>query len=279
MSGLGGQFAAERGMRYVIGRGDSTVSLLVAEYRDPQGQPRHVVVYPPAGGPAVTDGNRMRSELWKKAAEAILKHTDSNALFLAWWDDAQRIDFYTGRPVWTSLPLAEAFADGEERQFWREVAGGFGEDREPLRQLARWLTMDAEQALAEMARRWPEDRPVFLLVCLDDLARLTEIEALSGTRLALEGRFFPNADDFHGQIAAVKRWAGESGGTGNYLLQPVPGAGIRAWRTTSPELDRTLLIRLLPFVRSVTDYPLGVKLVYQSDRGGYLSLFELRRPP
>jgi hydroxylamine oxidation protein HaoB len=273
---LGGRFPPDELVRYAIGRGEASVSLHVAGYRDAAGAPRRAIIYPPSAAPALLDGDRMRSDLWKKAAEAILKYTDEKALFLSWWDDAERVHFLTGRSSWASLPAAGAFPDADERRFWKEAAGGFAEDGEPLRQLARWLTLDADQSLAEMAERWPRDQPVFLMVCLDDLARLSEMEALSGASLPLEAKFFPNESNLHGQIAAVKRWAGEPGGSGNYLLQPVPGAGIRAWRTTSAETDKTLLVRLLPFVRSVAELPTGVKLVYQSGQGGYLSIFQLQ---
>jgi hydroxylamine oxidation protein HaoB len=108
---------------------------------------------------------------------------------------------------------------------------------------------------------------------LDDLARLSEIEALSGVSLPFEARFFPGEANIHTQIAAVKRWAGEKG-SGSYLIHPLPGGGIRAWRITAEEGEKTLLARLLPFVSSVGRTPAQLQLVYQSEQGAYLSIFK-----
>ncbi|MGX2038807.1 hydroxylamine oxidation protein HaoB [Methylocaldum sp. MU1018] len=275
---LEGQFQPESVAEYEIGReGKVTVSLHVVSYRDNDGSSRRAIVYPSSGAssppPVAADGNQIRHDLWGSAAKAIRQHTEENALFVSWWDDAQRIHFLTGRDAWASLPVAEAFPEPRSRRFWGDVAGGFAKDEQPLRQLAHWLTMDADRAIAELSERLPKDRPVFWVVCLDDLARLSEIEALSGVSLPLEARFFPAEANIHAQIAAVKRWAKEKG-PGSYLVQPLPGGGIRAWRITSDEGEKTLLARLLPFVGSLGHVPEPFQLVYQSEQGGYLSIFK-----
>jgi len=275
---LEGRFQPETLAEYEIGREDrAIVSLHAVSYRDNNGALRHAMVYPSSGAasplPGVADGSQMRHAFWQSAAKAIRQHTDENALFVSWWDNAQRIHFLTGRDAWAALPVAEAFPEQRARRFWGEVAGGFAEDVQPLRQLAHWLTMDADRALAELSERLPKDRPVFLAVCLDDLARLSEIEALSGVSLPFEARFFPADANIHAQISAVKRWAEEKG-RGNYLVHPLPGGGIRAWRITSEEGEKTLLARLLPFVGSMGHTPEPLQLVYQSGQGAYLSIFK-----
>lgn len=272
LSALGGRYSPEELLRYEIGRGEASLSLHVARYRDSGGAMRRAVVHPAGTAPSVLDANQWRNELWKKAAAAILKHTEENALFLTWWDNGQRVHFLTGRESLPAQPVAGAFRDKDEGRFWANAAGGFAADEAPSRRLARWLSRDADQAVADMARSLPPERPLYLLVCLDDLARLSEMETLSGGTLPLQARFFPNEGDLHGQINAVKRWAGD----GNYLLQPVPGAGIRAWLTGAGEMDKTLLVRLLPFIHSAAELPEGVRLVYQSEQGGYLAIYRLR---
>lgn len=276
---LDGQFQPESLGEYEIGRADQVmVSLHAVSYRDKSGELRRAIVFPPTDQgssalPGVGDGNRVRHDLWMKAAKAIRQHTDENALFVSWWDNAQRIHFLTGRDVWVAQPVADAFPEPRPRDFWGEIAGGFAEDEQPLHQLAHWLTMDADQALAELSELLPKDRPVFWAICLDDLARLSEIEALSGISLPFEARFFPAEANIHAQISAVKRWAEEKG-RGSYLVHPLPSGGIRAWRITAEEGEKTLLARLLPFVGSVGHTPEQLQLVYQSEQGAYLSIFK-----
>lgn len=278
---LGGRYPAEKLTRYEIGREDGgSVVLNVVDYRDNQGQPGRASVFPPTGAmttanlPAGSDG-QLRHDLWKAAAGAIQAHTGEDAQFVSWWDNAQRISFMTGRKNWLSSPVAGAFSDTEQKQFWEEVSGGFDADEKPMRQLARWLSMDAEAALAEMSGILPKGRPVYFLMCLDDLARLSEIESLSGVRLPFEVRVFPQSDDVHTQIAEVKRWANEKG-NGAYLVQQLPGGGVRAWRITTDEGVKTLLARLLPFTTSLAKPLENQSLVYQSGWGAYLSIYQWR---
>jgi hydroxylamine oxidation protein HaoB len=117
---------------------------------------------------------------------------------------------------------------------------------------------------------------VYWLACLDDLARLSEIEALGGAKLPFEARVFPAADNIHGQIAEARRWAGEAG-PGAYLAQQLPGGGARVWRITREAGTKTLLARLLPFTSSLAQPLAKLSLVYQSSWGGYLSVYQWQR--
>jgi len=275
---LAGRYPADRLTRYEIGRdGEGSLILNIVDFRGDQGGLERAIVFPPAEG-AAAEGRQaqgdvqLRHDLWKAAADAILAHTGEDALFVAWWDNAQRIRFMTGRKIWLHSPVAGAFPNGAQRRFWEEVSGGFGQDEKSIRQWARWLTMDAEEALAEMSAVLPKDKPVYFLMCLDDLARLAEIESLSGVRLPFEVRLFP-AGDVHAQIAGVKRWASEKG-DGAYLVQQLPDGGVRAWRITTGEGAKTLLARLLPFATSLAKPLENQVLVYQSGWGGYLSIYQ-----
>jgi len=258
--------------RYRIGREGAWVEVNVANY----GKAETAIVYLPADPAQPKAEVGLRHDLWQTASEAIQGHTDKNALFLSWWDDGQRLAYLTGRTAWVKQTVASAYPDSTLRDFWERAGGGFGKDETKLKQLARWLSMDAEAALAEMAQAIPKDQPVYWLICLDDLARLSEIEALSGVKLPFEARIFPQADNIHGQIAEVKRWADEKG-IGSYLVQQLPSGGARVWRITTEEGVKTLLARLLPFTTSLAKPLEPLSLVYQSGWGGYLSVYEWRR--
>lgn len=263
-----GAFPVESLARYRVGREEGGgVELDVARYQSG----RQAIVFPVRQGQA-----GLRHDLWQAAAEAIQNHAGKDALFLSWWDDGQRVHFLTGRKPWLSQPAAAAFPDAQQRGFWQEAGGGFAEDPARLKQFARWLSMDADAALAEMDQALPKGQPVYWLVCLDDLARLGEIEALAGAKLPFEARVFPAADDIHGQISAVQRWAGEQG-PGSYLVQQLPGGGARVWRIATEDGAKTLLARLLPFTSSLAKPLEKLSQVYQSPWGGYLSVYEWRR--
>jgi hydroxylamine oxidation protein HaoB len=277
---LAARYPAEKLTRYAISRnGEGSLVLNVADYRGDRGRPERAIVFPPKDEGAVGEGRlsqddaQLRHDLWKSAADAILAHTGEDALFVSWWDNAQRIRFMTGRKVWLRSPVAGAFADGGQRRFWEDISGGFEQDEKTMRQWARWLTMDAEAALAEMSAVLPKDKPVYFLMCLDDLARLSEIESLSGITLPFEVRLFPSAGDVHAQIAGVKRWAHEKG-DGAYLVQQLSGGAVRAWRITTGEGAKTLLARMLPFTTSLAKPLEKQALVYQSGWGGYLAIYQ-----
>jgi hydroxylamine oxidation protein HaoB len=271
-----GHYAAQSVERYEIRRGDAAaLALESVVYRGKTGAPLRAILYPEAAAPI--PGASKRRDLWSAAAKAIGQHSRDQAMFLSWWDNAQRIDFLTGRTNWVLTPSATAFANRTERMLWNQLAGPLEPDDRRLRQLARWLAMDAGEALTEMAKQLPGEVPVYLLACVDDLARVAEIERLSGKKLGIEAAVFSGSADFHGQIAQVKRWAGEKG-AGNYLVQSVPG-GVRAWRVTDGATENSLLVRLLPFTVSLARPLPGISTVYQSAWGGYLTIFEVGGSP
>jgi len=254
--------------------------LLVATYRDGQGASRKAQVYLPAADSSVVqealDGpslDRVRGGHWNAMAAAVGRHTAEDALFVAWWDNAQRLHLYTGREIWLRLPAPEAYRSDGERTLWSAVGGGFARDGR-LARLAGYLLDDADAAVASLRAELPQDRHAYLLVATDDLMRLQEMANLSGREIPLETRVFPFTGNVHGAISSVKEWARE-GGTGSYLVQPMPGQRIRAWRIVEPSFQETLLARLFPFTSSLDRLPQGLKLVYRSDWGGYLSIYAL----
>lgn len=266
---LDSSFPADKVVRYAVRHSGGVLQLEAAEYRDAGGKSRRAL-FP--GREALGKGPYAA---WQAAAKAIREHTPETALFLAWWDNSQRIHFFAGREAWADAPVAQIFPDRAQQEFWREAAGDFVADPRPLSDMARWLSMDAEAALREMNQRLPKERDIHFLVTTDDLARLGEIEALAGVSLPLETRVFPGGGDFHGLIARVKRWAGDKG-EGNYLVQPLPGGDVRAWRVNDVRGDKLLLTRLLPFTASLAHPLAGLEPVYQSE-GAYLTIYRLSR--
>jgi len=278
--GFASRFPVERLMTYRLGGAQGIdVPISIAEYRNERGMFEHATVFPQVAQASITSASNPRTELWSKASEAILKHASSDAIYLTWWDNAQRIHFLTGEATGIRLPAEESFRGLPLADFWKEVAGDYAHDPEPARQLAHWLTMDAESALKEIRAELTTPKTVYLFTCVDDLARLSEIERLSGVKIPLEARYFPEASDLHAQIKEVRRWANEKGEAANYLVQPVSGGGVRAWRVTSSEGSQLLLIRLLPFSKSLESPLEGVRLVYQSLWGAYISIHEVIPAP
>ena len=274
--GFASHFAVDQLTSYRVGGAQGLdIPLSVIEYRNEAGKVENVTVYPDqkSGGSALASNPRMN--LWVTAAEAILRHASPEALYLTWWDNAQRIHFLTGENTSPRLPAAESLSDQTLSDFWKIAAGGISENPEASRQLAKWLTMDAARALPLIQSQLKSANPLYLLACVDDLARLGEIERLSGVSIPLDVRYFPAGEDLHAQIKAVRRWASEGGDEANYLVQPVIGGGLRAWRVTRPEASNLLLIRLLPFSKSL-EHPLeGTRMVYQSLWGGYITIHEV----
>lgn len=230
-------------------------------YRDEAGRERSALVPEP--------GSR-RWQNWMAVAQ-VLQTLEGNALILAWWDASQRIDLLSGRQTWVRQPPAEAFGDSD-RDLWERLSGGFDDEDSRLAKLARWWLSDPSAALAEI-RRQIANRPLYFLVSSEDLAHIEEIERLAGRRLPLQVRIFPNTGNLHGQIAAVQRWAGETGN--GYLPQKIPG-GIAAWRITDNGTDG-LLLQLLPF-SGVSHPPVpGLAQVFQTpDRS--VSLYRVTVP-
>ncbi|BCX88657.1 hypothetical protein MIN45_P1026 [Methylomarinovum tepidoasis] len=233
------------------------LTLYVARYRDDDDQSRQALVPAP---------DTPTWEHWQALGEA-LNRLEPDALVLAWWDDAQRVDLLSGRKVWVRQPPADAFA-ARDRALWRRLSGGFSDDEGRLRRLARWLTAPAGEGLAALHRDTPP-RPRYLLVNADLLTRADEVERLAGVKLPLEVRIFPPGDGLHAQIAAVQRWAGETGL--GYLPRKIP-AGIAAWRLAAPA--DVLLLHLLPFTANPPP-PAGLTPVFQTP-GRQLQLFRLQ---
>ncbi|WP_347988525.1 hydroxylamine oxidation protein HaoB [Methylomonas sp. AM2-LC] len=265
--------------KYEVRQGDD-ISLLLnsIQYRTITDEVRQAIIYLPdnSSDQPLTEMKALRHDLWLEVSQAILQHTDEKTLFLSWWDDAQRIDFLTGRKTWIHAPTATTFANANEQELWQQVAGPIDPDEQALRRLASLLAMDVQQALQEMAKILTADVPVYWLVCLDDLARVSEIERLSGKQLGFEARLFPQSGDVHSQIAEVKRWASENG-TGSYLVQNIPGQGVRAWRIMDSATENTLLAKMLPFTSSLANPADNLEIVYQSNWGAYLAIYHWLR--
>ncbi|MCX8048183.1 MAG: hypothetical protein N3A55_00795 [Methylohalobius sp.] len=228
------------------------LTLYLAHYQDASGAPRQAMLPEPKS---------RQWQAWMELAQ-VLHTLEPDALLLTWWDNGQRVDFLSGRAVWALKPPREAFSP-RERPLWLKLSGGF-EDSEKLIQLAKWWGKDSTQALQEIARL---GQPIYFLVSSQDLARAEEIERLAEGTLPLEMRIFPTTSHLHSQIAAVQRWAQETGS--RYLPQRAPG-GIIAWRLK--KAPATLLLRLLPFLPPLDQAADSLKLIYQSpDR--YLTLY------
>ena len=274
--GFSSRFPVERLTTYRLGGAKGLdVPISVAEYRNESGLLEHATVFLQGIKAATSKASNPRMDLWTMASEAILNHASPDAIYLTWWDNAQRIHFLTGEATAIRLPAEKSFQDSPLAGFWKEVAGDYAKAPDSSLQLAQWLTMDAESALRDLRTKWPNAKPIYLFGCVDDLARLSEIERLSGVKIPIEARYFPEASDLHAQIKEVRRWANEMGEGANYLVQPVSGGGVHAWRVTSPEASRLLLIRLLPFSKSLETPLEGVRLVYQSLWGAYISIHEV----
>lgn len=261
-------FGPRAATRYALGDEDGEIGFVQVAYADGSGRARTALLHPP---PADGEAAETRWSWWQQTAAAIRKHAKASARIVAWWDNSQRAHLLSGLPVWVDAPLPALFADSE-RPFWHEVAGGFADDPQPLRELARWLTLPAEEAV--VALRSAVGGEALLIVSTDDLARAQEIAAAGGKPLPVESKVFPTSTNLHGTINSVRRWAQE-GGTGSYLVQPLPGQRVRAWRVTDAAALEWLLIRALPFSTSLYRPIDGATLVYQSGGGGYLSVYRV----
>ncbi|MDT8406401.1 MAG: hydroxylamine oxidation protein HaoB [Methylococcales bacterium] len=236
---------------------------------------RAVIAYPSSAKASVfsADPGDLRQQIWLKASQVIAEHAPDDALFLGWWDDSQRIHFATGRETWLTAPGEVTL----QQWPWSALAGDLpavNADHAPrLAQLARWLTMPADQALAEIARTF-QGRSVYFVVTKDLLSRIDELARYQGNSLALIKHKIPGGGDLHGDIAQVQRWAREQA-SGNYLLQKEQGF-YRVWATQTPAAEQALLVRLLPFAESLKRLPTDVSLVWQSGWGGYLSVYQFQ---
>jgi len=255
--------------------------LVVARYKDEQGDRNHAIIYLPHDEKRkdniISSGNKsshFRYEKWLSVVNAVNKYTDDTALFVSFWDNAQRIHLFTGRKTWVSLPDKNAYSTKQEKELWESIAGGF-DNKNKMSEYSKLLTLDLGTALTELKNKLPKDREVYLLISTDDLSHAQEISILNNLELPLETRLFPAGSDLHKSISNIKEWAGEGKGTGTYLVQPVSERFIRVWRTTDKDFDNSLLIRLLPFTTSLDRPGEQIKLVFQSDWGAYLSIYKL----
>jgi|GEM_PF-429709 len=259
------------GMHY-----DSTV----ATYRGAEKEQRQAVVYLPAAKDdegAVANKEQIpvhfRYERWLSASKAIDTYTTNDSLFISLWDNAQRVHLFTGRDNWVTLPAKEAYLE-DDQALWEAIAGGFDRDGRSAK-FSQLLLMDMDEALKELKRELPRGRDHYLLLSTDDLSHVQEIARMTGRGLPLETRLFPADADLHSSISQVKQWAQEGEGTGSYLAQNISERSIRVWRITDESFENTLLARLLPFSTSLDMGIEGAKLVYQSDWGGYISIYQL----
>lgn len=275
-TGIVGHFPADSIERYSFRYdGKEAFDLLVARYRDGDGAERTAVLFPRGEKESLfsVSPSGLRHDVWQAAAKAISSKAPENALFLSWWDDGQRIHFLSGREAWLRAPSEQSFINPVWKAMRQKLQEASAEERERLVKMARWLTLDAGKALAEMGEYFGKSRPVYLLVTNDLLLRLSEIAAYGGASPPLASKRFPAGENLHGDIAQVKRWANEEG-DGNYLVQK-EGGYYRAFRPAQGEAKNTLLVRLLPFIDSLKKPPERVSLVYRSRWGAFLSVYKI----
>ncbi|MBL1264376.1 hydroxylamine oxidation protein HaoB [Candidatus Methylomicrobium oryzae] len=275
-----GHFPAQSVERHAFSQdGKALFDLLVARYADRDGARQSAVLFPKEAQALASTPTGMRYEVWQAAAEVIARKAPDEALFLSWWDDGQRLHFLTGKEAWLRKPGMKTFSNPVWQALKDTLPLASDEESRRSAQMARWLTLDSDKAIAEIAAHFGPSQPVYLLVDNDLLLHLAEFGAYGGAPLKLEAQNIPAGGDLHGDIARVKRWAGETG-DGNYLAQK-EGTYYRVWSTRDPNTKNTLLVRLLPFVDSLKQLPEGVSLVYQSHWGGFLSVYKIDgpRPP
>lgn len=277
-SDLQGAFAVDSVDNYTIRRsGKDAFSLLLAHYKDSQNRERRALIYPKnkQETAALISPTGIRQTIWDEAALSIKQNMPDDAVILSWWDDGQRIHFLSGRDSWISKPSGETFKTPVWEHFKSNFLLADNEEKIRLVQLARWLTMDSDQALTEIRQTFGNAHPLYLLVTNDLLLRLGEIADYGSASLALTTASFQANDNLHGDIAKIREWAGDNG-NGNYLVQK-EGGGYHVWATPkdNESVKQMLLVRLLPFVDSLKKLPDGIQLVYQSHWGGYLSIYKL----
>ena len=277
-SGMQGAFAVNSVNRFTFQQNNKDVfNLLIADYKDNSASPRNAILFPanPDTSKINSDTTALRQSIWQAAGKSIQQHTTSDALILSWWDDGQRAHFLTGREAWLNKPAQETF----KSSLWQKLQGNLllanSAERTRLIQMARWLTMDSKQALAEIRNTFGSKRPLYLLVNNDLLMRAHEMAEYGGALLTFNTKYLQARENLHGDISQIRRWANETG-EGNYLVQK-EGTYYRAWsipRNSKIEAN-SLLVRLLPFVDSLKKLPENVDLVYQSHWGGYLSIYKI----
>lgn len=257
--------------------GKDAFNILLAHYKDSRNQQHRAVLFPKSKRQtgALPNPTELRQTIWQDVGNAINQNTPDDALILSWWDDGQRIHFLTGRDAWVSKPSSETFISPLWKNLKDNLLLASDSERGQLSDMAHWLTMDSDKALAEIRKYFGSSRPIYLLVTNDLLMRLGEMVDYGGTSLSFGSKTVPAHDNLHSDIALIKQWAHEEG-DGNYLVQK-EGLNYHVWVTPkeSESAKHSLLVRLLPFVDSLKKLPEGVKLVYQSYWGGYLSIYRI----
>ncbi|MGZ8215500.1 MAG: hydroxylamine oxidation protein HaoB [Methylosarcina sp.] len=273
-----GRFPVQSVERYTFSQGTEDIfNLLVTRYKDNQGIQQSAVLFPKDTQEIASSPTGVRHDIWQTAVDVISRKAPEDALFLSWWDDGQRIHYLSGKESWLRKPSLKTFSNPVWKALRDRLRMASNEESPRLEQMARWLTMDSEKALAEIAAHFGPSRPVYLLIDNDLLLHLAEFTAYGGTSLSLDAKNIPAGNDLHGDIARVKRWANEAG-DGNYLAQK-ENTYYRVWTTRDKKVKNTLLVRLLPFVDSLKKLPEGVSLVYQSHWGGFLSVYQIGNQP
>lgn len=260
--------------------GGQELEMFVAEYRADD-QKRRAIIFPVPvrndEGTSTGDGNnhhQYRREKWKFLSAAVEKHTKDSDRFITYWDNAQRLHLFTGRVAIPEQPMEKAFSNPEERSFWRKVGNGFSQ-QEHLMLFAQCLIGKAADAKSCLSQLYTEKGDNYILMSADDMAHIQEISLLTGQGLPLETRLFPTDSDLHGRIRQVREWAREGEGTGSYMLQPIDEHFVRGWRIIDPAFEDSLLASLLPFTTAAEKDLPDLKLVFRSDWGGYLSLYQI----
>ena len=242
-------------------------------YKDEKGTTYTALIDPHETSSSTPVANPENNEqAWHQLTLKIKQLPAEPSVLLSWWDNSQRVHFFTGSQVWLTLPVAEMFAESTQA-VWQQLSGGFSSNATDSRHYAEWLMMDADNALKAIQSQF-KTTSVRLLASIDDLSRLSEIAALTNQPIPFETRTFQIADNLHSLISQVKRWSKDSA-TGSYLIQKISPTQIRAWKITSPAGEQTLMARMLPFTSSLALPIDGLELLFRSKPGGLLSLYQV----
>jgi len=278
---INSHFPIESLERFLINSPEAQeLEMFVAEYLADD-KSRRAIIYPvPIQNEEETNArdkkkhHQYRQEKWQFLSAAIKEHTKESDRFITYWDNAQRLHLFTGRMAIPQQPIEKAFSSSEEKSFWQEVGNGFSQ-QEQLTIFAHCLIGKAKDAKSCLSQLYTDSGDNYILMSADDMARIQEIGRLTGQGLPLETRLFSTDSDLHGQIRQVREWAREEEGTGSYMLQPIDENFVRAWRIIDPAFEDSLLASLLPFTTAAEKEFADLKLVFQSDWGGFLNLYQV----
>jgi hydroxylamine oxidation protein HaoB len=256
------------------------LEMFVAEYLADD-EKRRAIIYPvPIENEEQTNAmdnkkrHQYRQDKWQLLAAAVKKHTEDSDRFITYWDNAQRLHLFTGRTAIPEQPIERAFSSSEEKSFWQKIGNGFSQQEQSII-FAQCLIGKAGDAKSCLSQLYTDAGDNYIVMSADDLAHIQEISLLAGQGLPLETRLFSTDSELHGQIRQVRDWAREGEGTGSYMLQPIDENFVRAWRIIDPAFEDSLIASLLPFTTAAEKELADVKLVFRSDWGGYLSLYQI----